>query len=472
MLPRKKSLVPTPAEPDISGDAQSLSSFLATEVAAIRYDELSGEVVAAAKRLLLDTLLVGWAGTSAKGVGNVRRLLDINGAHASSTLWGTRDRCSIVDAALGNGFVSAALDYDSLNENVHADSVVVPAALAVAESRRCSGRALIEAYVAGVELTARLGQAAVGTQKGWTYTGIFGVFGSAAASARLLGLPTPQVAHALGLCLSLAAGTQQANIEQSMTKRLQPALASRNGAWAALAAEAGLTAPTKIFEGAFGISALYQPIDAAVLTSGWGERYAFLSTGLKKYPVCAASHAAMDALLALREEYELNPHDVLGIEAIVSPFSNRLVGAPFSPYENPEVTAQLSIRYAMASVLLRGKLGFDELDPAAVTDPEIGQIASKTTVTVDHRNVHELAPAGVRVTSHKHGVVERFIETLPGSSAAPLDDAAFLAKLHGCAAYGNPAMPDAQLQLLVSIVEGLESIEDVALLARAMMHGE
>jgi 2-methylcitrate dehydratase PrpD len=203
-------------------------------------------------------------------------------------------------------------------------------------------------------------------------------------------------------------------------------------------------------------------VDVARVADAWGVRFALLSTGVKLYSVCAASHAPIEALLALQHEFGLRADDVAAIEVILSPFADRLVGAPFEPHRNPEVTAQLSVRYALASVLLRGRIGFAELDAAAVLDPAIAQIAARIAVRVDRDNRNELAPATLRVTTTSNGVLERVVTTVPGSPEAPIGDAAFRAKLEACADFGSPAMPRARLERLIAAVDALEDVDDMA----------
>jgi len=430
---------------------------LAEHLAGLDFATLPAPVVAMAKRLTLDTLMVAWAGADADGVGAIRRMVAAEGSQGRSTLWADGRSCAPAPAALANGVAAAALDFDSLNGSVHADIVVLPAALAVAEATGASGRDLIAAHVAGVELVGRLAAAVRGPQKGWTHSAVLGVFGAAAAAGRLLGLDAEHMTHAFGLCLPLAGGTQQANVEQALTKRLQPALAARNGVFAALAAEAGITAPAGSIDGRFGLWALYQPGDAAALLDGLGERFVMLETGLKKYPVCACSHAPMETLLALG----LAAEDVTAIEVALSPFANRLVGTPFDPRENPQVTAQFSIQYALAALLLRGRLGIEALAPEAVRAPEIAALAARIRVVVDERYTGELIPARLTIETRRHGRIERMAEIMPGSAATPLSEAELMAKLDHCRGFGPAPMPPERLHDLIDAVAALDRRPDV-----------
>ena len=205
----------------------------------------------------------------------------------------------------------AALDYDGMRAtergSVHADSVVLPAALAVAEREHASGRDFLAALVLGNDVVTRLGAASLLPHKGWYHTSIYGVFGAAAAAARLLRLDREQTCHAFGIALSQTAATQLPNISHSLAKRFSSAFAAHAGVFSALLAARGITAPREAFEGKFGFYNLYQNGDPADLFAGLGVDYPHVETAIKKYPSCACNHTAIEAALALVREHALVP---------------------------------------------------------------------------------------------------------------------------------------------------------------------
>ena len=418
-------------------------------------------IVVRAKRLLLDTLAVALAGTRAPGVEGLHRLMQADGGTGASTVWGFDTRLPASAAALVNACAGAALDYDSLNRSVHADSVVLAAALATAEQQGSTGAEFLRAFILGGELVCRLARATRGEQRGWSQSAVHGVFGAAAACALLLRLAPGCIADALGIALGLAGGTQQSNVEQVLTKRLQPALAARHGVFAAGAAATGISAPREVFEGRFGFWALYQPGSPDELLLDFGRRFVIDETGLKKYPVCACSHAAIEACLALVREHDLAPDAVESVEAIISPFMDRLVGGVFDPARDPQVTAQFSLRYALASVLLRRRLGLAELERAAVLDPEIAAIASRVRLTVDAANREELAPATVHLRLRTGTSLSRTLGVMPGSGDAPLSEADLDGKLAECARHGLRTMSPGQQQALRAAIERLDAAPDL-----------
>ncbi|TWA57335.1 2-methylcitrate dehydratase PrpD [Azospirillum baldaniorum] len=438
--------------------AEPLSRGLVRAVLALRAEDLPDAVRKAARRSILDTLLVAWAGAGvglAPSAAALTALVRGQGGRAEASVWGGGPRLPMPAAAFLNALHASLLDYDSLNGAVHADAVVLPAAWAVAEARGASGVELLTAYVVGAEVTARLARAAPERGRGWSRTPLYGVFGAATAAGLLLGLDADGLTRAFGHALGRAAGTQQGHVEQALSKHLQPAFAARDGLFAAQLAAAGVGAPALVLEGPFGLGALYEPLDGSALLDGFGRHFAFLDTGLKGDPVCAGSLVAMDACRALLARHALSGEEVVGVEAVVSPLAGRLVGGGFNPEGDPAVTAQFSLRYALATLIRRGGFGLADLRPEAVRDPRVAPLADAMVIRVDPAFAG-LAPAEVRLLiADGRRLVERR-EHWPGSAAAPLDRAALRRKHEGCAAAGPEPRPAGWLDRVERAVAGLE----------------
>ena len=294
---------------------QSISQSIADHVVACGYAGLPASAVRAAKTLMLDTLAVAWGGSNAPGSGDVHGLLAEEGGRGDSSVWAYGGKLPATSATFLNSMFGGALDYDGVN-TVHADIVALPAALAMAEREHASGKDFLAAYVIGSDLCSRFGASITGTHKGWFTTSIYGVFGAAATAAKLLRLDATATRHALGIALSQSAGTQQSNIEQALTKRIQGALAARAGVFSALLAGRGITAPREAIEGKFGLYALYQEGNPLKVLDGLGTHFEHENTAIKKYPCCACSHASLEAALHLVREYDLKPADVSAMSVI------------------------------------------------------------------------------------------------------------------------------------------------------------
>ncbi|MBK8742522.1 MAG: MmgE/PrpD family protein [Betaproteobacteria bacterium] len=442
----------------------TLSEQLADFIVATSYDTIPDDVVACAKRLLVDTLAVAWAGTTSDGVADVAAMVGEEGGRPEATLWGFGRSATAVQAAFVNGVAAAALDYDSLHLAAmsHASIVTLPAAFALAERRPTSGRDFLAAFILGNEVHCRLGLATQ-AHSGWFYTSMHGVFGAAAAGAKVLQLDRTGVCNALGTALSHVGGTQQAIIERSLTKRMQSAFAARNGVFSALLAERRVSAPREAFEGKFGFYAKYENGDPGAVVDGLGRRYEILQTMTKKFPSCGCNHAAIEAALQLRREAALVASDIERVEVVISPFMARLVAAPYDPSGNPQIAAQFSVQYSVASALLRGHLGVADIQPDAARDPEVLAFARTVHVTVDPALEDPSSMAAELIIGTRgKGVLRRRVADLPGTPEYPLREEDIKAKFRECTSLGVSPLSPSQANALLARVQALEDVQDMS----------
>lgn len=437
------------------------TAALARWVAGLRYGDIPEPVRAHAQCEVLDTLAVGWAGTVAGGAEVIARIAAAQPAGTASRLWGRRGWARPAEAALLNGIAAAALDWDGVHPSgVHAGAVILPAVLALAEARGASGPDLLTAYVAGAEAIARLGTA-MKTQPGWFYSSVVGVFASAMACARLEGQDAHGVRAAMGIALSRAAGSQQPLIERSLTKRMQSAFAARDGLECALLAGCGVSAPGEALEGQFGLAALYAPMDLESVTAGLGARWTMLGTTFKAWPSCLCNHAAIGATLDLVVHEGIEAADVETVTVAITPYMDRLVGAPFEPGPDPQVAAQFSPRYSVACALLRRRLSVADIEPAAVCDPDIAALVRRIDLRVLDHETGRFAPATVTVTRRDGRRASRTAHDFPGAQGRELDQVALVAKASECFAAGVPRLEPDEVDALVARLRALDSVHDV-----------
>jgi 2-methylcitrate dehydratase PrpD len=423
----------------------------------MRSESLPSAVVASAKLLILDTIAVAWAAQSASGMLGIRELTLADGGAELSTLWGSGERVPPGAAAFCNGSLASALDFDSLHAGggVHADAVVVPAAFAVGEQARVSGREFIAAYVAGAELTIRLGLATRSTT-GWFRTATYGVFGAAVAAAKLLRLDRAELCSALGIALGQAAGTQQSHIERKLSKRIQAGLSARAGVQSAQLAKRGITGPEKFLDGKFGLFALYDDGDPSAAFATLGETFHLPTTSLKKFPACGCAHAAIEAALRIATVQKIVPDAVKSVEVTITPYMNRLVGGAFSPDGDPEVTGQFCIAYAVAATLANRRFTPAEIAPTAVLDLGLRPLLAKLSVRVDQTATSRMIPARVRVEMNDGRSFSQTIADLPGSGEAPLSADELRSKALSCLGqFGGRA------ERIITAIDRLEEIDDM-----------
>ena len=439
-----------------------LNDRLAEWVAHLPYDAMPAQTVVCAKRLIIDALAVAWAGSRAIGLEPVHRLVVDQGGKPESRVWVSGELLPATSAAFLNGMYAAALDFDSVHDTatIHADIIVIPALLAMVDRIPMHGKEFLTTYVAASEMLIRLGLGA-GPNPGWFLTSALGVFASAACCARALGLGAAGVRTAMGIALSRASGTQQTLIEGSFTKRLQSAFAARDGVEAALLASCGVTAPRRMFEGERSFDKLYVALDASAILQDLGAKYVFESITLKNYPSCFCNHAAIEATLALVRKHKLTASQVSDCTVVITPFMASLVGSPFVPADSPQVAAQFSVQYSVASVLLRGAFRLEDIDPASVLDVQALSLARRVRVEVDPSKAEKFVPATVRIRTHSGEAFEATANQIPGTPALPLPDEALHDKAIRCLTGGPRALSRSRAQALIEKIDAIETLENV-----------
>ena len=378
-------------------------------------------------------------------------------AHAGVARWGaggatvagTPHRLAAPWAALVNGTAAHALDYDDVLEisNAHVSAVLVPALLALGEEREADGGSCVDAFIVGVEVMARLGEALNMTHyfRGWHTTSTLGAPAAAAACARLLGLDAAKATHALSLATSLASGAKRQF--GTMAKPLHAGLAAKNGIVAAVLAEAGVSAAADAYEGERGFVDLFAGVPRERLEAAFADfdgPPAIERQGLwqKFYPCCASAHRPLDALLALCAEAAVEPQTVAEIDALLPEIAVQNL-----PYQRPAdaMQARFSLPYLLASALTDGRLVLDAFGGEALARPGVRALLPRVTMRPDPDQPGDVnvdaVPQRATVTVRLAGGAERArtIHEPRGHPRAPLGRDALHAKFVDCASRALPA---------------------------------
>jgi len=436
---------------------------IAKHISECRYEDLPQEVVTCAKRSILDTLGVAWAGAGLTGCKEVYTLALEQGGKPESTVWVHGNKLPAISAAFVNSLFASALDLDSFHEvgTLHGDIVMLPATLAMAERQGVSGREFLTALILANDLTYRLGRSTI-LRTGWFFTSVHGVIGAAIATARLLGLGATQIKDAMGLAYSNAAGTQQATIERSLSKRLGSAFAARSGVHAGLLASVGCDGPHDFLEGRYGLFRMYENGDVGDVIRDLGKDYELTQVTIKRYPGCACTHAATDAILRLSSKHNFLSDQIEVIEVSLSPYMNRLVGAVFDPDNNPQVNAQFSVQYALACAVLFRRFGLNELKDAVIRDSHVRDMAKRVRVKVDESNTGIMTPVTVSILLRKGQIFTETVTAVPGTPELPLEQQQIIDKFFDCATDGPRPLTEEDCQALIDKVMTLEKVNDMS----------
>lgn len=358
----------------------ALTASLAHFIHTLPTRTLPPEAVATIRRGMADTVGVAFASLGEPVLGHALSLV-AHSPEGEARLWTEGRYACAADAAFFNAVAGHALDFDDTGLDGHPSVVLAPVVLAEAERLGAGWDAAVLAYAAGYETWAELAGRDPDKHhgKGWHPTAVFGAVAGAAASACLRRLPPAQAGHALGIAGSMAAGLV-ANFG-SMTKPLQVGLAARSGILAATLAERGLTAAPDALEHPRGFLAAISPAGRVRLDgpSRAGEPWQLLRQGLniKRYPVCYATHRAIDAAL------ELHPRVAGRLDEVedVTVTLGRLQAAMLrSSRPTDALDAKFSAEYTVACALARGHVDLQDLTNERVNEATVQDLLRKIRV--------------------------------------------------------------------------------------------
>ncbi|RGP35391.1 MmgE/PrpD family protein [Pseudotabrizicola alkalilacus] len=413
-----------------------MSSFtlsLAGLAAGLSFRDLSPVAIGWANRAFADTVGCALAGVGEEVLQKVSSVVPGNLGPAMT--FGEARRLHPLDAAQLNGVAAHALDFDDCNMEMdgHPSVSIVPALLALGDQLDSNGEDLLVAYVAGLEAEIRLARVSnpAHADRGWHPTVTFGVIGAAIACGRLLRLDALQMATAIGIAASSAAGLR-AN-SGTMTKPFHAGQANRNGLQAALLAQAGMTANQGVLEHRFGFMACFGgavPEGPELVLENWAQDFALLSPGLaiKQYPCCAFVHCAIDAAAELHTLV-----DVAQISEIRVVLHRKRLKNIDRPRPKDGLDAKFSTQYLTARALIDGTVTLEDFSAARVFDP--GCAALSQLVQIIPHEAADLSSATVRLCLTDGRMLDASASVAMGRGPAnPMTEAQFATKFLDCAA--------------------------------------
>jgi 2-methylcitrate dehydratase PrpD len=373
-----------------------------------------------------------------------------------ATVIGRGERTDALTAAFLNAVSSNVLDFDDthLRTVIHPTAPVVPGLFALAERRPVTGAALLHAFILGVEVECRIGNALSPGhyRRGWHITATCGVLGAAAAAGKLLGLDARRMGWALG-----TAATQSSGLVENlgtMSKSVGVGNAARNGLAAALFAERGLSGPDQPLEGPRGLAAVMgDGADLAGATQGLGDTWELMQNAYKPYPCGVVLHPVIDACLELRPKVG-EPQRIERISVKGHPLLRERA-------DRPAVTAgreaQVSLQHSAAVAFLFGAAGVKEYSDACVNDPAVLALRRKVEAEDDATIPADAAIVAVRTATGE--MLTAHVAHARGSLARPLSDRELEAKLRDLAAYGAPGVEVERVIEAIWAIERAESVE-------------
>ena len=408
-----------------------------------KWEDMSASLRHEARRALLNWCGCALGGCRDEAVERSIAALAPFAGPGQATLIGRAERFDAPNAAFINAMSANILDYDDthLRTVIHPSVPVAAALLALVGHCKVSGAQLLHAFILGVEVECRIGNAVSPGHyaRGWHITGTCGVFGAAAAAGKLLHLDARQMTWALGLAAAQSAGLVE--MFGSMAKSLNIGIAAKNGLVAALLAKSGFTASETGIEGRFGFAnVLADKPDYLAITGGLGETWELLLDAYKPYPSGVVLHPVLDACLEIREREIFTAGDIARVMLRVNPLAALRADNP-APRNGME--AKLSLQHGAAVSLLQGAAGVRQFSDAIAVDEAVAGLRQRVAIEKD--TTLDLEAAMVSVLTADGRRFDAQVAHALGCSARPMSDAALEKKFLELAALGAPGLAAPQI---------------------------
>jgi 2-methylcitrate dehydratase PrpD len=431
-----------------------------------RFEDLPPALVEQAKRHILDTFGATLAGADSEVAKTAQQVFaDETG---DTLVWSTRQRVGAAQAAMLNGIAAHALELDDTGGCDHSGSVVLPAVMAAVSmaGQPVSGREFITAVVIGYEVGRRVLEACGGYSAhngaGWHSTATCGVFGAAAASARILGLDARKTLSALGIAGSFSGGLWAFIHDGSQSKKLHTGRAAEGGLLAARFARQGISGPTQLFEdvwGGFLKTLATANSTPAALDADLGVVWKLARCSIKPYASCRGTHSAIDALGLLLEQLKVPVDQVEDVQVSLCGFLRDMCGGQDV---STLAAAQMSLPYALASRLVLGHCRLQAYDDEQRSDPRITQWLSRIHLEVDPQLSEDGEPV-VTLRTVDGRQASLCVEVPLGAPGNPLSDAALEEKFFSLA---MRVMSRERVEELLGQLWRIEELESVRTLDR------
>lgn len=438
------------------------------------YEDIPKKMLDLQRRSLIDScgVMLAASGKGAGCEGFIRYAADKNVSQCR--IVGTGLKSDPVTAALANGALSHALDYEDSNSTVtmHPNAVSTPALLAMAELKGgVSGKDFLTALTIADELVCRLQYTFLEDlcKYGWYMGPVAGAFASVIAIAKMLNYSRETTLDAIANCLFMATGSGElVNSKKSVMRAVRDGFGARAAVEACLLAEyqipTGFETP---FEGKMGYFQAYSQgkYDIDRFLDGLGEKWLAENLTFKMWPVCHATQPGIHAMLELMKEENLKFEDITGVHVSISNFSKSIVMEPREVKNRPvnAITAKFSIPYTLGLAAKRGKVTLEDFEPENIPDEDIYRFAEMVTYDVNTNlvdRVDNVNTTDMTIQTTK-GTFKRHAVHCPGEIEMPMSDEMFEGKFFSCAGLAKGGYSQVHLTRLYQTLCRVDELEDV-----------
>jgi 2-methylcitrate dehydratase PrpD len=429
---------------------------LAEKIKHTNYDQIGKNAVYEAKRSLLNWLGVAIGAANHESMDKVLNVSKLMGSSPQATILGRKEKTDMLFAALLNGMSSHIYDFDDtlLETVLHPSSPVFPAILAYSEHQKKTGKDVLEAFIVGCEVQARLALAVYPSHywRGWHITGSVGGVGAASALSKLLDLDEERISYSIGIAATDPTGLRE--MFGTMTKPYHPGKAAMNGMLAALIAREGFTSSKQALEAERGfISVLSEENKMELLTDNWGDKWEIEKNSYKPFASGIVTHPAIDAIITIQKAHSLKAEEIEEIHITGHPLVKELTGkTDFTT----GLEGKFSVYHCVAAGFLHLKAGVNEFTDEFVNKLEVKALRSKIHLTVDESIKEDQVRLTVKL---KDGTeLSHFVEHAIGSMDQPMTDEQLIEKFKDVT--GKVISEEAK-DLLIDLVYRFDELEDL-----------
>ncbi len=447
-------------------DHPSLVRRIAAYATDLQFEDLPPEAVRLAQWLVFDTIGTGLGGYQRPLGQKAVRYANAMMRGDDANLIGDGARLTEEGAAFANGVMVKILGMDDSHRSAgHIASEVVPAVLAISQSRGTSGREIIVAIVAAYDVAVRLGEQVRAWQRsrGFDLKGTIGVIAATVAAGRCAGLSFEQMCNAVALSTDMASGTEQYVYEGGKcdTKDLIAGFAARNSVFAVRLAEHDFYGADGAFDGAYGFFRAFGDGADPTAFADLGERFAIVGTGFKPHGGCRHTHQAVDAVQQLLADAPIDPQAITGIKLETYSYATKPI---FRVDPNPpsREVAGLSIRVATAVALTHGGVMPDDLadwdDPLVRKLRQLVEIEIEPEIEAQYPNMNGCR---LHVTLASGDTRIAYLPNMKGEPEFPMTEADLKAKF---TALTQRLFEAERVTALYDLCARLETLDDVNIL--------
>ncbi len=370
-------------KPDI---ARKLAKFTCE----LDFENVPPEVKEKTKTCFMNSIGIGLAGYELEPAVHSRAVakeFDAKADMPNASLFMDGASLSLPGAVAANTVLFHSRAQEDTLGGVHCGTMIVPAVLAIAESFPHTGKEILEATLAGYEVTAVLEKkmAKHSTPMGFRPSAIYVPFGVAAAAAKMFRLNEEQTADAIRIAASLVGGIQESFAAGTTEWFYQNGCAARNGMLAAMLARDGVEGAVSAFDGYKGFMNVFAGGDDYELVreelENLGKKYRIMEVIFKFNPCCAIAQTPFIVSCELAEEKNIDYREIESIHYHMNPFDSNYPGTkgkgPFTTVTQTTMSCAFNVANAIINrkCTKKGQYNFN--------DEKIMELVNRTTIVDD-----------------------------------------------------------------------------------------